>query len=74
MDPKRLDRLRHRLAATGDGAIGTLAVARGWITQIQFQEALRLQKSTHKGQGIGAILVERKFLTPEQLNELVLSK
>ena len=74
MDFKRLDRLRHRLAATGDGAVGTLAMARGWITQIQFVEALQLQKSTHKGRSIGAILVERKFLTPEQLNELILSK
>ncbi len=74
MDPSALDRLRKRLAATGDGAVGTLAIARGWITQAQFSEALKLQKTARDGRSLGEILVERKFLSPEQLAELILSK
>jgi len=71
-DPRIFDRLRHRLTATSDGAIGTLAVARGWISQEQLRDGLREAKKSRKP--LGEILVAKKLLTPAQLAELVLAK
>ena len=71
-DPRILDRLRSRLTATGDASIGTLAVARGWLTQEQFREGLREAKKT--GAPLAQLLVQKKLLTPAQLQELVLAK
>jgi hypothetical protein len=71
-DPRIFDRLRHRLTAAGDGALGTLAVARGWISQEQLRDGLREAKKSRKP--LGEILVARKVLTPAQLQELILAK
>lgn len=71
-DPRILDRLRRRLTAGSDASIGTLAVARGWITQEQLREGLREAKKT--GKPLGDILVGKKALTPAQLEELILAK
>jgi hypothetical protein len=71
-DPRILDRLRRRLTATGDASIGTLAVARGWITQDQLREGLREAKKAARP--LGEFLVSRKYLTPAQLEELILAK
>ena len=71
-DPRILDRLRRRLTAASDASIGTLAVARGWITQLQLREGLREGKKS--GKSLGDVLVTRKLLTPTQLQELILAK
>ena len=71
-DPRILDRLRKRLTAAGDGSIGTLAVARGWITQEQLRTGLREAKKS--GKPLGQVLVNSKALTPSQLEELILAK
>lgn len=71
-DPRILDRLRRRLTAASDSSIGTLAVARGWITQEQLREGLRESKKT--GKSLGEILVARKALTPAQLEDLILAR
>jgi len=71
-DPRILDRLRRRLTAAGDASIGTLAVARGWITQEQLREGLRGAKKS--GKSLGELLVSRKILTSAQLEELILSR
>jgi len=71
-DPRILDRLRRRLTAASDASIGTLAVARGWITQLQLREGLRETKKS--GKSLGDVLVTRKLLTPAQLEELILAK
>ena len=71
-DPRILDRLRKRLTATSDASIGTLAVARRWISQDQFRDGLRESKKT--GKSLGEILVSNKALTPAQLEELILAK
>jgi hypothetical protein len=71
-DPRILDRLRRRLTAASDASIGTLAVARGWISQDQLREGLREAKKS--GKPLGDILVNRKILTPAQLQELILSR
>ena len=71
-DPRILDRLRGRLTATGDASIGTLAVARGWLTQEQLREGLREAKKI--GSPLAQLLVQKKILTPAQMQELVLSK
>ena len=71
-DPRILDRLRRRLTAASDSSIGTLAVARGWITQEQLREGLREAKKT--GKTLGDILVTKKALTAAQLEELILAK
>ncbi|HTF57354.1 MAG TPA: hypothetical protein VK661_08985 [Planctomycetota bacterium] len=71
-DPRILDRLRRRLTAASDASIGTLAVARGWITQLQLREGLRETKKS--GKSLGDVLVTRKLLTPGQLEELILAK
>jgi len=71
-DPRILDRLRKRLTAVSDASFGTLAVARGWITQVQLREGLREAKKTAKP--LAEILVARKILTPAQRDELILAK
>ena len=71
-DPRILDRLRRRLTATGDASIGTLAVARGWISQEQLREGLRAAKKS--GKPLGDVLVASKTLTKAQLEELILAK
>ncbi|HEY3227416.1 MAG TPA: hypothetical protein VGK61_10540 [Planctomycetota bacterium] len=71
-DPRILDRLRRRLTAASDASIGTLAVARGWITQLQLREGLRDGKKS--GKPLGDVLVARGVLTPAQLEELILAK
>ena len=70
-DPRILDRLRKRLTATSDASIGTLAVARKWITQEQLREGLREAKKT--GKPLGDLLVSKKFITSAQLQELILA-
>lgn len=71
-DPRILDRLRKRLTAASDASIGTLAVARGWITQEQLRDGLRAAKKS--GKPLGDVLVAAKALTPAQLEELILAK
>lgn len=71
-DPRILDRLRRRLTAASDASIGTLAVARGWISQEQLRDGLREAKKT--GKPLGDLLVAKKALTPAQLEELILAK
>lgn len=71
-DPRILDRLRRRLTAVGDASFGTLAVARGWITQLQLREGLHQAKKT--GKPLAEILVANKILTPAQRDELILAK
>ncbi|HEU4339104.1 MAG TPA: hypothetical protein VFS19_03470, partial [Planctomycetota bacterium] len=71
-DPRILDRLRRRLTAASDASIGTLAVARGWISQDQLRDGLREAKKTSKP--LGDLLVAKKALTPAQLEELILAK
>ena len=71
-DPRIFDRLRHRLTAAGDGSIGTLAVARGWITQEQLRTGLREAKKS--GKSLGEVLLAAKALTSAQLEELILAK
>lgn len=71
-DPRILDRLRKRLTATSDASIGTLAVARGWISQDQLRDGLRESKKT--GKSLGELLVAKKALTAAQLQELILAK
>jgi len=71
-DPRILDRLRKRLTATSDASIGTLAVARGWITQDQLREGLREAKKSNKP--LGDVLLTKKALTRHQLEELILAK
>ena len=71
-DPRILDRLRNRLTASGDASLGTLAVARGWITQEQLREGLREAKKT--ATSLGEVLVAKKALTRAQLEELILAK
>ena len=71
-DPRILDRLRRRLTAASDASIGTLAVARQWITQEQLRDGLREAKKT--GKSLGDVLVTREVLTPAQLEELILAK
>jgi hypothetical protein len=71
-DPRILDRLRRRLTAGSDASIGTLAVARGWITPEQLREGLREAKKT--GKPLGELLVARRALVPAQLEELILAK
>jgi len=71
-DPRILDRLRKRLTATSDASIGTLAVARGWITQDQLREGLREAKKSNKP--LGDVLLTKKALTRTQLEELILAK
>ena len=71
-DPRILDRLRRRLTAASDASIGTLAVARGWITQEQLRDGLREAKKT--GRTLGDLLVSHKILTTTQLEELILSR
>lgn len=72
MNPGNLDRLRHSLAALSDASIGSRAVAKGWISHAQFQECLKEQKA--RNHPLGEILVEKKFITREQLAELILVK
>lgn len=71
-DPRILDRLRRRLTATSDASIGTLAVARGWISQDQLREGLREAKKS--GKPLSDVLLARKALTRAQLEELILAK
>lgn len=71
-DPRIFDRLRHRLTAAGDGSIGTLAVARGWITQEQLRTGLREAKKS--GKSLGEALLAAQALTSAQLEELILAK
>lgn len=71
-DPRILDRLRRRLTAASDASVGTLAVARGWVSQEQLREGLREAKKS--GKPLGDLLVARKILTSAQLEELILSR
>jgi chorismate-pyruvate lyase len=71
-DPRILDRLRNRLTASGDASVGTLAVARGWITQEQLRDGLREAKKT--GTPLGEVLIAKKALTRAQFEELILAK
>jgi aspartate ammonia-lyase len=71
-DPRILDRLRNRLTASGDASVGTLAVARGWITQDQLRDGLREAKKT--GKALGEVLIAKKALTRAQFEELILAK
>lgn len=71
-DPRILDRLRKRLTATSDASIGTLAVARKWITQDQLREGLREAKKS--GKPLGDVLLTKKVLTRAQLEDLILAK
>ena len=71
-DPRILDPLRQRLRPTGDASIGTLAVARGWLSQEQLRQGLREAKKI--GAPLAQVLVQKNLLTPAQLQELVLAK
>lgn len=60
-----------------DPKLGTIAVARGWISQAQLEECLALQKSRTgggraSGRLLGEILLEKGYLTPERLQWLIL--
>ncbi len=53
-----------------DIRIGALAVASGFTTHEQIKGAL-MQQSADPGKRLGEILIERRALTPSQLNALL---
>lgn len=64
------------MSAEDPAKLGNMAVARGWVSPAQISECLDLQKSRSSGAAqpalLGEILLERKYLTPERLQWLLL--
>ncbi len=56
--------------------IGSMAISRGWVTPTQLAECLEIQQSRSRNAShpvlLGEILLERKYLTSERLQWLVL--
>lgn len=64
------------MSAEDPAKLGSMAVARGWLTREQLAECLELQKSRSGGAPraglLGEILLEKNYLTPERLQWLLL--
>ncbi|HHN46917.1 MAG TPA: serine/threonine protein kinase [Planctomycetes bacterium] len=65
---------RHRELPQGAERFGRLAIAKGWITPDQLAECLTLQRRMQEHNlypNIGDILVEKSYLSQEQVKELL---
>jgi DNA-directed RNA polymerase subunit RPC12/RpoP len=54
-----------------DLALGELAVKLGFVTPARLDECLRYQETTKPPKQLGAILLEKKLITQQQLNHLL---
>jgi hypothetical protein len=68
LDPRRISNVLRSLDLTTMAA--DLAMANGWITEEQRQEALKHHAKTRGSRPIGDFLVERGWITPDQLAQL----
>lgn len=59
------------MANVTDLAFGEIAVHLGFVTQAQVDEAMAAQAGIRSGKTLGEILVERKWITPEQLQRVL---
>lgn len=64
------------MPAEDPAKLGSMAVARGWVTREQLAECLEIQKTRSQGAAkpalLGEILLEQNYLTPERLQWLIL--
>ncbi len=64
------------MSAEDPAKLGNMAVARGWVSPAQLAECLEIQKSRSAGAAapalLGEILLERKYLSPERLQWILL--